>query len=505
MDLITLLHATARSFPEHDAIRYQHHGTPYPDFVQQTRQAARVLKDLGVGAGDRVALVCRNTPGFLQAAYGAWRLGASVVPVNHKLAAPELAHILSHCQARLCVIDGSLAGVLHQTGLPVTALSTDSPHPGLPCFDTLLAAAKPLPDADNAPLSGDSLAEILYTSGTTGKPKGCLHTHHTVFQQALACAASIGIGNDTRMLVAMPIWHASPLNNWTLGTLAVGGTVVLLREYQPQAFIEAIAAEKITMTFAAPVALLAPLHAVPALRAHDLSSMRRWIYGGGPLGRDMALRLIEAYGTENFVQVYGMTETGPLGTALYPEHALAKAGSIGRATTTGVQMRLVDLDAQPVPAGVVGEIQFRTEAMMKGYLDDPEASAQAFTPDGWYRTGDLAQADADGFLFIVDRAKDMIITGGENVYSKEVEDALGPHPSLLDVAVIGRPHPEWGETVCAVLVLRNGQQASAEELSAFLAPRLARYKIPRHYEFRTELPRTPTGKIMKHLLRTPTP
>ena len=172
MDLITLLRATARSFPEHDAIRYRQVGTRYPDFVHQTRQAARVLKDLGVQAGDRVALMCRNTPGFLQAAYGAWRLGASVVPVNHKLAAPELEYILKHCQARLCLIDGSLAGVLSHLSRPVTALSTDTPHPGLPCFDSLLAAAEPLSDADNAPLSGDSLAEILYTSGTTGKPKG---------------------------------------------------------------------------------------------------------------------------------------------------------------------------------------------------------------------------------------------------------------------------------------------------------------------------------------------
>lgn len=499
MDLSTLLRCTTRSFPDHELLRYQGQCLRYPEFLRLSRQAARVLAQHGVGAGDRVALICRNTPGFLLAAYGAWQLGAVVVPVNHKLQAPEVDYILQHARVRLCIVDGTLAPLVAQLHTPVTALWTDTPAEGLASFDALIEAAPPLPDGP--PPGADSPAQLLYTSGTTGKPKGCLHSHRNVVMQALACCTSLSIGHDTRMLVAMPIWHASPLNNWTLATLAAGGTVVLLREYQPRAFLEIIEAERTTMTFAAPVALLAPLHSVPDFQRFDLSSMKLWIYGGGPLGREMAEKLIAAYGSERFVQVYGMTETGPLGTALYPQDALRKAGSIGRASTVTVQLRVVDPQDRPLDGPGVGEIQLRSEAMMQGYLDDPEATARAFTDDGWYRSGDLARVDEEGFMFIVDRAKDMIITGGENVYSKEVEDALAPHPAVQDAAVIGRPHPEWGETVIAFVVLRPGQSADAQALAGHLAPRLARYKIPREFHFCEALPRTPTGKIMKHQLR----
>jgi feruloyl-CoA synthase len=230
--------------------------------------------------------------------------------------------------------------------------------------------------------------------------------------------------------------------------------------------------------------------------------MRMWAYGGGPLGADMARKLADSYGSDRFVQVYGMTESGPLGTLLHAEEAIAKAGSIGRACVAGVAIEVRRADGRCCAAGEVGEIHMRSPAVMTGYLDDPEASAAAFDAQGWYRTGDLARIDEDGYLFIVDRMRDMIITGGENVYSKEVEDVLSTHPDVQDVAVIGRPHPEWGETVTAVLVARPGRTPDAEALRTFLGPKLARYKIPRSYEFVDAMPRTATGKLLKHLLRS---
>ncbi|MGO4390068.1 class I adenylate-forming enzyme family protein [Variovorax sp. M-6] len=498
-DFVSVLDQHARVQPAREFLRAAGRSFSYGEFAELSRRAATVLRGQGIGAGDKVALLCLNTPGFAIALFGAWRLGAAVVPINHKLQAPEIDYVLRHSGSKLCVVDGALAPLAQKVEHAPTWLSTDSAGAGLPSFDALLERAAPMADA--APPPTDALAEILYTSGTTGKPKGCLHTHANVFLTALCAAASTSITRHERTLIAMPVWHSSPLNNWLLGTLLMGGSAVFLREYAPKAFLDTLAQERITFTFGAPIAFLAPLSVVPDVKAYDFGAMRMWAYGGGPLGADMARKLADSYGSDRFVQVYGMTESGPLGTVLYPEEAIAKAGSIGRAGVPGVAVEVRRTDGQRCSAGEVGEIHLRSPAIMKGYLDNPEASAAAFDPQGWYRTGDLARIDEDGYLFIVDRLRDMIVTGGENVYSKEVEDVLAMHPDLQDVAVIGRPHPEWGETVTALVVARAGRTVDGDALRSFLEPQLARYKIPRAYEFRDALPRTATGKLLKHQLR----
>lgn len=501
MDFVSLLDQQARSQPHKQALRGAGRSWTYEELAQASRRAATVLRAQGVQAGDKVALLCFNTPGFVFALFGAWRLGAVVVPVNHKLQAPEVDYVLAHSGARLCLVDGALAPLAQRVVAPVTWLATDSAAPALADFDALLEAAAPLA-GDDSP-AADTLAEVLYTSGTTGQPKGCLHSHANVFHAALCAAASTALSHRDRTLIAMPIWHSSPLNNWLLGTLLMGGTAVLLREYAPQAFVDALVDERISFTFGAPIAFLAPLAVVPDIASYDFSAMRLWAYGGGPLGADMARKLAQSYRSDRFIQVYGMTESGPLGTVLHPEEAIAKAGSIGRVGVPGVAIEVRRPDGRRCAAGEVGEIHMRSPAMMQGYLDNAQATAAAFDARGWYRSGDLARVDEDGFLFIVDRLRDMIITGGENVYSKEVEDALGAHPDVQDVAVIGRPHAEWGETVVAVLVARPGRTLVPDELRAFLETRLARYKIPRVFELRDALPRTATGKLLKHQLRAP--
>jgi feruloyl-CoA synthase len=497
MNIISLFDSNVRKYADKPMLRYEGTSYTYAQMDDLSRRAATVIVRQGVKAGDRVVVMCFNTPGFVIAMLGAWRLGAVVVPVNHKLQAPEVDFILAHATVRLCIFDGVLAPVIQRLSTAVTTLSTGSDAPGHASFDALLASAGSF---DGAPAGDDAIAEILYTSGTTGRPKGCLLSHRAVCLAALTTALTMSMTRDERTLIAMPLWHSSPLNNWMLGTLYVGGTLVLLREYQPRAFLQTVQDERVTLYFGAPVSYLLPLQIDVDIDSFDFGSVRAWVYGGGPIGADTARRLSAAYRSERFYQVFGMTESGPAGTVLYPEEQVAKAGSIGRVGTPGVDLRVIREDGGDAQAGEVGEIWLRTESAMQGYLDDERATQEAFS-NGWYRTGDLARKDADGFLFVVDRSKDMIVTGGENVYSKEVEDALLAHPAVQDVAVIGRPHTEWGETVVAMLVPVPGALPDPEELSAFLASRIARYKIPREYVMCETLPRTATGKLMKHALR----
>ena len=312
-------------------------------------------------------------------------------------------------------------------------------------------------------------------------PKGCLHSHRGVTLAAMNAALVASIAYGDRLLMAMPIWHSSPLNNWFGGTLYVGGTIVLLREYHPLRFLQTVQDERITVYFGAPVSYFAPVQHVPNFASYDLSSVKAWIYGGGPIGTDMACMLAQAYKSDRFYQVYGMTESGPLGTVLYPHEQVGKAGSIGRLATPGIDVRVVAADGSDARPGDIGEIWLRGDTVMRGYLADDAATSAVFASGGWYRSGDLARVDEDSYLFIADRTKDMIVTGGENVYSKEVEDVLMTHPAVADVAVVGRPHPEWGETVVAHVVLKPQAEADGEALSSFLADKLARYKIPRAF------------------------
>ncbi|WP_027014409.1 class I adenylate-forming enzyme family protein [Comamonas composti] len=502
MNLLDAFDSAARKTPAKDFLRYQGASISYAHMQQRSRRAAAVLQAQGVGPGDRVALMCFNTPGFVDALFGAWRLGAAVVPVNHKLQGPELQYILAHSKAKVLVFDAALAAVAAATSHDCRHLVTESagqPPAGVADWDALLASA---PEIQGQRPADEDIAQVLYTSGTTGKPKGCLLSHRAVTLSAMTAALGLSITREERTLMAMPIWHSSPLNNWFGGTLYMGGTVVLLREYHPQHFLQSVQDERVTLYFGAPVSFFAPLQMLPNFTDYDLSSVRAWVYGGGPIGAEQAKKLIATYRSDRFYQVYGMTETGPTGTTLYPEEQIERAGSIGRVCLPGVDMRVVcgddERDARP---GEIGEIWLRTDSAMQGYLDDDKATAAAFAPGGWYRTGDLVRLDDAGYLFIVDRSKDMVITGGENVYSKEVEDALSAHPDVADVAVVGKPHPEWGETVVAHVVLRNQAQLQAEDLQLFLADKLARYKIPREFVFATDLPRTPTGKLQKFMLR----
>lgn len=520
MHLFDVLEAGTRRRPDHPAVEWT--GTPaapdtgdrppvrtmtYRELKDAAERAATVFTHHGVLPGDRVMVMTLNDPGFLVAMYGIWRCGAVLVPVNHKMTPPEIAHIAAHSRAVLGVASDRLADTARQGAPGVDWLVTSGDPVSAPgSFDDAVTAAEPW----TGPLVGDTdYAQVLYTSGSTGSPKGCVLTHRAVSAIAPNICSNMPFAADERMLVCMPVWHASPLNNWTLTTLFIGGTVVLMREYDPTRFLGVLESARITSVFGAPIAYIAPVQLAKAGADsgtgtrqpgdHDLTSVRMLIYGAAPLGEEMARMLITAYGTENFYQVYGMTETGPAGSVLVPADQVRKAGSIGRGML-GVDLKVVADDGTDVTASGEGEIWMRCDSMMAVYLSNPEATAEAFM-DGWYRTGDVGKVDADGYIYIADRKKDVIITGGENVYSTEVEEAIRDMPEVRDVAVVGRIHPEWGETVVAVVVTDEGQLLSVDEVRAHLSGKLAKYKIPREVVVARGLPRNPSGKLLKHVIR----
>ncbi|MEW6004838.1 MAG: AMP-binding protein [Stygiobacter sp.] len=342
-------------------------------------------------------------------------------------------------------------------------------------------------------------AEIIYTSGTTGDPKGCVLTNYNVFLVAMMAAATFGFDIKTRTLHAMPLYHSAPLNLMMFGTMLTGGTHILLREYHPQFFLDTIEKYKVTHTFAAPIAILMPLQ-LPNFSSYNLTSMKLWVYGGGPISRENAKLIIEKYKTEKFMQVYGLSEAGPNGSYLLPEDQVRKAGSIGFCGTMNAHLRVVNEKGENVKVNEVGEIIIRSETNMKEYYKNPTATSKTIV-NGWIYTGDLAKRDEDNYIYIVDRKKDMIISGGENIYTKEVEDALQKHPAILLAAVFGIPHPQWGETVAAAIVLKQNSNVTSNEITEFLQDKISKYKIPKIIKFYTNLPLTPTGKVIKYHLK----
>lgn len=501
MNLLEVFDSNVRKFQDKDYIRYNQQSFSYLQTAENSLKVAALLKERGITQGDTIALFCYNSPSFIFTLFGAWRLGATVVPVNHKLKAKELDYILKDSEAKLLLFDAQLSPVVSEISKSVLKISTLGKVEQTDELESLLETTNPLDKSEVAILSQETSAQLLYTSGTTGNPKGCVLTHKNVFFAAQIAATGLTMTRNERTLVAMPIWHSSPLNNWFGGTTYIGGTIILLREYHPAHFLETIQSEKITLYFGAPISYALPLKMIPNFADYDLSSVRCWIYGGGPISAEMSQQLSKAYKSDKFYQVFGMTETGPTGMVLYPEEQVEKAGSIGRYCLPSVEISVVDDNGKEIPNNAVGEIWIRAYSNMKAYHNKPEATKEVITKDGWYKTGDLAKKDQDGYLFIVDRKKDMIITGGENVYSKEVEDALMAHEQIDDAAIIGIPHPEWGETVAAILVTKDNSPVSIEEVKSFLEDKLASYKIPKIIHITDILPRNPSGKVQKFILK----
>jgi feruloyl-CoA synthase len=344
---------------------------------------------MGVKKGSRVSIMSFNTPSCVYAFFGALKTGAAVVPINHKLTAPEVDYILGHSKSEIFLYDGALYGVASKLESNARQIAMDLMPEGAegktPLLERLIESAGSFFPVE---VAKEDTAEILYTSGTTGKPKGCVHSHFTVTMAGITGALTVKMDNNDRLLMAMPIWHSSPLNNWFMGAQYVGASTVLLREYHPVNFLKAVMNEKTTVYFGAPISYLAPLQLVPNFDDYDLGSMRCWIYGGGPISAEHAKILSAKYKSDNFYQVYGMTESGPTGTTLFPDEQVAKAGSIGKTALPGADLMVMKSDTEEAARGETGEVWLKAASMMEGYLDNPEATKDAFH-DGWYKTGDL--------------------------------------------------------------------------------------------------------------------
>ncbi len=502
-----ILPLAARRRPDATALRFGAQAHSYAELDQRVHQAAAALAALA-DPGERVAILARNCPAYLECCYAAPAAGLILTFVNFRLAPAEIGHVLRDSGASLVLAEPEHLPTLARLrpDLPnlraIVPISDDSAHGDGPTYAELVAAADPAERPAATP-DEDDVAWLMYTSGTTGRPKGAMLTHRSVTTAVLASAIGFQHRPDEVCVFHSPMCHITAyyLLLWHL----LGFDVTLLRGFDPDQWCRTVARQRVTYTLAVPT-VLAMLLEHPGLDEHDLSSLTGVLYGGAPMPAATLRRARNRWPQVGFHTAFGMTELAGNISYLGPdEHRAAADGDadeprlIGRPLPLGA-LRVVDAAMRDAPTGVVGELLARGEQLAVGYWRDEPATAAAFA-DGWFHTGDLARKDADGRFHLVGRVKDMIITGGENVYPAEVEDVLSHHPRVLAAAVVGVPDPVWGERVAAAVRPRPGASLSAAELTEFCRTRLARYKTPRQIVFVDELPTTASGKVAKPALR----
>ncbi|MCA1035634.1 long-chain fatty acid--CoA ligase [Bacillus infantis] len=499
MNVSELLARNGRKYPNREAVISGGERLSYKELNSRVNKLADALRTRGYEKGDRILLFMPNVSEFVVTYFAAIRIGALIVPVNSRLTASELGYILEHSGARALFAHEML---VEQTG-------TLNERPGLECVKTGAAAAGWASfeelvtggrDMDaGIPLMEDDEAAILYTSGTTGNPKGVLFTHRNILSAAIMMAVEMSMQPESRMLHLMPLSHSAPLHLFLIAGTYVGTAHIMAPIFTPEVLLKLVSSEKATHFFGAPVAYLFTAKQ-PDIEKYDLSSMEYWVYGGAPLGEKEVRLVKERLKTDSLYCVYGLTEAGPSGTLLLAGEHGQKAGSIGKRAALGTEIMIADEKGNPVEPGEAGEILLKGEGVMKGYYKDSEKTAETIK-DGWLYSGDMARYDKDGYIWVVDRKKDMIISGGVNIFPKEIEELLASHPAIAETAVVGVPHPEWGETVKAYVVLKQPGSLDESELKAFLSGKIADYKIPKLYEEIEALPRNATGKILKQSLR----
>jgi fatty-acyl-CoA synthase len=491
-------HAHAK--PDEVYLRFEGRSVTWARLHERVNAIAAAMAARGIGFGDRVAIMMTNRPEFLETMFAASALGAIAVPVNFRLTPDEVAYILTDSGAALLVVEEATgeaaararAACGHEIGFVSTG---DTPGAG-PWFADPPDPAGP-PGVD---VPEDSPALIMYTSGTTGRPKGAVLSHQNLQGQALTLIRTWRLFDDAEVnLCAAPLFHIASIGS-VVPLALIGGTTVLLPSggFSAAGTLEILEAERITSVFLVP-AQWQLLCAEPSLAGRDLPALKTISWGAAPATVTLLDQMAAAFPQAVNIAVFGQTEMSPVTCALDGADALRKIGSIGKPVSI-VSARVVDDDMKDVAPGEVGEIVYRGPTTMAGYWQDPGATAEAFR-GGWFHSGDLVRADDEGFLYVVDRKKDMIITGGENVYCAEVENALAAHPSVGELAVIGLAHERWGETPAAVVVLRPGATLTIEELRTWGSQRLARYKLPTVLHTTSGLPRNASGKVMKNVLR----
>jgi len=487
----------ARLRPDDTALVDPRSRRSYGELDDRVTRLGNALAQRGVSPGDRVAVLGVNSIELVEAWLAVLRIGAIAVPVNFRLVADEIAYVLADSGAVAVVCDLAFAPAVEQARQKAPAVHTVVTIGG--DHEQLLAAASgaytELPVADTAP------AFIMYTSGTTGFPKGAVLTHRNLYLHAFCSMATLGTSGDDRVwMSAAPLFHIAGLSGM-LPVLITGGTTVIPPSggFDPVATVRTLVDEAVTSCFMVPAQWQA-ICAVPDLASADLSRLRRISWGAAPASTTLLRTMIDAFPQAEVCTAFGQTECSPVTTNLRGEDSIRKIGSVGT-PMVGVEVRVVDEEMNDVPRGEVGEIVYRSPMVMKEYWNKPEETAEAFR-GGWFHSGDLVREDEDGYLYVVDRKKDMIISGGENIYSAEVENVLAGHPKVGEVAVIGVPDERWGETPLAIIAPRDpGDPPTDAEIEAYSREHLAGYKRPRHLRIVDALPRNPSGKILKTSLR----
>lgn len=480
------------------AVAHRDSRITYGQLAERIDRLATALAERGVGKGDRVAYLGNNHPAFLETLFAAAQLGAIFVPLNTRLAPPEIEFALDDSGTSVLVFhdelrDLALAGS-RATEVKNRIVVEGRAEEGVEEYEGVLADSAP--ETRDVPVDLDDPALILYTSGTTGRPKGAVISHGNIHWNSFNVMVDYGVSPGERVLLISPMFHVASLTNGALVVLLQGGTVVLHERFDPGHVLETIAAERITMLAGVPTTYQM-LQEHESWASADISSLKRLTCGGSAIPE----RLMHAFGERGlgFSMGYGLTETSPCATMLPPHRALDKIGSSG-IKHFFTDVKIIDAAGEEVAPGEIGEIVVKGPNVIREYWRRPEATAEAFI-DGWFRTGDLGRFDDEGYIFISDRLKDMIISGGENIYSAEVESVIMEIPEIAAVALIGAPDPKWGEVPHAYVQLQPGAEITDDDIIAHVTGRLAKYKIPKRIVFVDEFPRTASGKIRKADLR----
>jgi len=512
MDTITrrqtiadLLHRTARRLPAKTGLVCSATKWTFSEFDSVVDRVAAGLAGRGVGYQSRVAVLARNSHAFAALRFALARLGAVMVPINFMLKAEEVAYILRHAKATMLATDSGLAELAQAAAkldtqvrdfvwLPSEDPST--PIAGMISFDVLAATTSTPPETPQ--LQSTDLAQIVYTSGTESMPKGAMLTHDAIIWQYASCAMDASIQEGDVLLHALPLYHCAQLDVFLGPAIYVGATGVITAKPTPDNLLPLIAKYRITSFFAPPTVWIALLRS-PLFDTTDLSTLRKGYYGASIMPVEVLKELARRLPDVRFWNLYGQTEIAPLATLLHPGDQLRKPGSCGR-PCINVETRVVDDDMNDVKPGEVGEIVHRSPHLMLGYYADEEKTKAAFH-GGWFHSGDLATIDDEGYITVVDRKKDMIKSGGENVASREVEEMIYRMPQVSEVAVIGVAHPKWVEAVAAVVVVKQGEQLAEADVIDHCAKNMAGFKTPKGVVFVEALPKNPSGKLLKRELR----
>jgi O-succinylbenzoate-CoA ligase len=490
----------AESSPEQAMTVFEGETTTYAEMADRASALATGLHEKGVRPGEVVGLLAYNCPEYLETIFAANCLGAIVMPINWRLAAPEVRYILEHSGAKVLVCDEALVNLADDATRELEAsplkvcLAPDAP-PGWTPIAVLRFGKPPL---ERFPTEADDTQRLMYTSGTTGRPKGVMITHGNLAWKNLAHLIQFGFNRNDVGLACGPLYHVGALDLTTTTLIAAGATTIVHRAFDAAAVVDEIERSKVTTVWLAP-AMVNAIMALPDVESRDLRSVRVIINGGEKMPIPLIERIQRTFPSAWFADAYGLTETVSGDTFLDRDSLVAKLGSVGR-PCVHLELEVWDEQGSPVAASERGEIVLRGPKVFKGYWRDPEATDRAFA-GGWFHTGDIGIIDEDGYLFIVDRLKDMIVSGGENIAGSEVERVLYEHDAVLEVAVVGRPDERWGEVPVAFVVLRPGQSVTAAELIAHCADQLAKYKVPKDVTFLEALPRNPSGKVLKRELR----